>query len=87
MKNRRSQYPDISDILAQKALGRRKRAALSFAEKLDIVDALRERVRPIVEARKAREEIRRQGTLLAQHPENDEIDAWIEQMHDSSDWR
>lgn len=85
MKKR--QYPDISDILARKAAGRRGRAALSFAEKLDIVDALGERVRPIVEARKAREEIRRQGALLAQHPENDEIDAWIEQMYDSSRWK
>jgi hypothetical protein len=47
-------YPDISDILARKAAGRRQRAALSFAEKLDILDALRERVAPLVQARKAR---------------------------------
>jgi len=47
-------YPDISDIIARKQAGRRQRAKLSFAEKLDIVDALRERVRPIVEARNAR---------------------------------
>jgi hypothetical protein len=84
---RKREYPDISDILARKEAGRRQRAALSFSEKLDIVDALRERVRPIIEARKAREEIRRQGALLAQHPENAEIDAWIEQMHDGSEWR
>jgi hypothetical protein len=49
-----SQYPDISDILARKAAGRRRRAALSFAEKLDILDALRERIAPIVHARKLR---------------------------------
>jgi hypothetical protein len=54
-----SQYPDISDILARKAAGRRQRAALSFAEKLDILDALKERVRPIIEAR----EFRRQQKL------------------------
>jgi hypothetical protein len=49
-------YPDISDILARKASGRRQRAALSFAEKLAIVDALRERVAPLVRARKLRGE-------------------------------
>jgi hypothetical protein len=39
MQERPSKYPDISDILARKAAGRRQRAALSFAEKLDIFDA------------------------------------------------
>ena len=32
-------------------------------------------------------DLRRQGRLLALHPENDEIDAWIEQMYDSSGWK
>jgi hypothetical protein len=54
MTDQPSRYPDIADILAVKAAGRRERAALSFAEKLDILDALRERVRPIVEARESR---------------------------------
>jgi hypothetical protein len=54
MKKRRSQYPDISDILARKAAGGRQRAALSFAEKLDILDALKERVKPIIQAREFR---------------------------------
>jgi hypothetical protein len=54
VSDRIDKYPDISDILARKAEGRRKRAALSFAEKLDALDALRERVRPIVQAREAR---------------------------------
>jgi len=54
MTNRETQYPDISDILAQKASGRRHRAALSFAEKLDILDALKQRIAPLVEARKIR---------------------------------
>jgi hypothetical protein len=47
-------YPDISDIIAAKAAGRRERAALSFSEKLAIVDELRKRVRPIVLARESR---------------------------------
>jgi hypothetical protein len=64
MKNLHSQYPDISDILAQKASGRRQRGALSFAEKLDILDALKERVEPIVQARKIRRE--RQGQTVSQ---------------------
>ncbi len=49
-----AQYPDISDILAGKAAGRRQRAALSFAEKLAALDALKERVQPIVRARQQR---------------------------------
>ena len=52
MVPRHSQYPDISDILARKASGRRQRAALSFAEKLDILDSLKERIEPLVQARK-----------------------------------
>lgn len=54
MANLSTKYPDISDIIARKAAWRLQRAALSFAEKLDILDALRERVAPIVAARKAR---------------------------------
>jgi len=52
--SRSQQYPDITDILAQKARGRRERASLSFAEKLAILDKLREDVAPIVQARQAR---------------------------------
>jgi hypothetical protein len=36
---------------------------------------------------KVKADIRRQGKLLAQHPENDEIDAWIEANYDWSAWR
>jgi hypothetical protein len=32
-------------------------------------------------------EIRREGALLAQHPDNAAIDGWIEAMYDSSDWK
>jgi Antitoxin MazE-like len=31
--------------------------------------------------------IRRQDALLAQHPENDAIDAWIEAVYDSNEWK
>ena len=62
MTDKQPKYPDISDILAKKASGRRQRAALSFSEKLDILDALRERVQPIVQARKIREEQRPKTT-------------------------
>ena len=47
-------YPDISGILTRKAEGRRQRASLCFAEKLDILDEMRARVAPIVRAREAR---------------------------------
>jgi hypothetical protein len=54
MKERRSQYPDISDILARKSLGRKERGRLGFAQKLDILDALKARAEPFVQARTAR---------------------------------
>jgi hypothetical protein len=64
--NRAQQYPDITEIVAQKARGRRERASLSFAEKLAILDKLRDDVAPIVRARQARaqtaEEERRELT-------------------------
>ena len=50
-------YPDISDILARKAAGRRELAHLSFAEKLALLDALRERVEPIIRARETRQRL------------------------------
>jgi hypothetical protein len=54
MQKPRTDYPNISDILARKASGRRQLAALSFAEKLFILDALKERFQPIVQARAIR---------------------------------
>jgi hypothetical protein len=53
MKSRTGEYPDISDILARKAAGRRQLAALSFGEKLKLLDGLRERVEPMRRARAA----------------------------------
>jgi hypothetical protein len=59
MENRQLQYPDISDILARKASGRRHNASLSFVEKLEMLDALRSRVEPITRAREIRKARRR----------------------------
>ena len=36
---------------------------------------------------RVRADLRRQGRLLAKHPENAEIDAWIEAVSDFSEWR
>lgn len=47
-------YPDISDLLALKEQGRRARAKLSFGEKIERMEALRERLRPLKEAREKR---------------------------------
>ena len=32
-------------------------------------------------------EIRREAKLMAQHPENDAIDDWIEQVYDWESWK
>ena len=56
----RPRYPDISDIIARKAKGRVERAHLSFGEKLDILDKLKDHVAPIVQARQARVSARQQ---------------------------
>jgi len=47
-------HPDISDILARKAEGRRELASRSFGEKIEMLEAMRERVEPIRKAREAR---------------------------------
>jgi hypothetical protein len=57
-------YPDNSDIHARKVQGRRQRAAVSFAEKLDALDDLRARVEPIVRAREARRSQRAASKLI-----------------------
>jgi hypothetical protein len=51
----RTSYPDISDVLARKAAGRRKRAALSFAEKLDVLDKMKDAAAPFARARERRQ--------------------------------
>jgi hypothetical protein len=47
-------FPDISDILARKAEGRRKNAQRTIGEKIAMMEALRERVEPLRRAREAR---------------------------------
>jgi hypothetical protein len=47
-------YPDVSDILARKAEGRREAARRSFGEKIAMVEALRERLAPLRQARDER---------------------------------
>jgi hypothetical protein len=44
-------HPDISDVLSRKEAGRREAARRSFAEKIAMVEALRDRVRPLKEMR------------------------------------
>lgn len=56
----KTRYPDISDILARKAAGRQQSAQRSFAEKLDILDAMKERIAPLVRNRKLRDAQRAQ---------------------------
>lgn len=54
MKKSAASYPDISDILARKAEGRRDSARRSFGEKIAAMEALRERIAPMKQARDAR---------------------------------
>lgn len=42
---------------------------------------------PDLDDPRVRANIRREARLLATHPENDDIDAWIEQMYDWTEWR
>jgi hypothetical protein len=51
---RLSKYPDVSDILARKAEARKERAKLPFAEKIAIMERLRERAAPFKKAREER---------------------------------
>jgi hypothetical protein len=51
-------YPDISDILARKAEGKRIAAKRSFAEKIAMVEALNARLAPIKAARVARKKVK-----------------------------
>jgi hypothetical protein len=54
-------YPDVSDILARKAEGRRETAAKSFGEKIAMVERLRERLAPFKRAREQRREAKASG--------------------------
>ena len=54
MTESNSKYPDISDILARKAEGRRDAAKRSFGEKIAWVEQMRERLAPLKRAREER---------------------------------
>jgi hypothetical protein len=53
MNDDQRHFPDISDILARKAEGRRKNARRTLGEKIAMMEALRERVEPLRRAREA----------------------------------
>jgi nicotinamide mononucleotide adenylyltransferase len=42
---------------------------------------------PDIRDSRVRADLLRQGRLLSQHPKNDPIDAWIEAVYDTSEWR
>jgi hypothetical protein len=50
----RTIYPDISDILARKAEGRRNLSRLSLGQKIALVEELRDRLAPLGRAREQR---------------------------------
>lgn len=54
MKQNQHFYPDISDILQRKAEGRRNIMALSFAEKIEMLEIMRDRISPLRDARNNR---------------------------------
>lgn len=54
MKQNQSIYPDISDILQRKAEGRRDITALSFGEKIEMLEIMRDRISPLRDARNNR---------------------------------
>jgi hypothetical protein len=54
MKQNKQEFPDISDLLRRKSEGRKRNAARSFGEKIDILEAMRRRLSPINVARNAR---------------------------------
>ena len=52
-------YPDNVAIFVRKAEGRKKRARMSFAEKLEALDELKSRTDPIARAREERTQSRK----------------------------
>jgi len=54
MNDSKPKYPDISDILARKAEGRKEAAGRSFGEKIAWVEQMRERLAPLKRAREER---------------------------------
>jgi len=61
MTDDKRKYPDISDILARKAEGRRDAAKRSFGEKIAWVEQMRERLAPLKRAREERQAAQRKS--------------------------
>jgi len=55
-------HPDISDILAAKARGRQEITGLSFGEKIEMMEKLRNRLKPFQQARETRKAARGRQT-------------------------
>jgi hypothetical protein len=69
MKDRQKRYPDNTPIFKLKSEGRSQRAAVPFAQKLAALDALVERVEPIVRAREQRKQANlSRGKTVARRP-------------------
>ena len=51
-------YPDISDLIARKAMGRVEIKRLSFGQKIELMEALRRRLAPLKALREARQRAR-----------------------------
>jgi hypothetical protein len=56
-------YPDISDLIARKAMGRIEIKRLTFGQKIELMEALRERLAPFKALREARRRQARAGVL------------------------
>jgi hypothetical protein len=87
MTDQQTRYPDISDILARKAAGRIHNASLSFATKLAILDALKERASLFIQARKIREAKQAALNQEAACVERSDLDLRIPPTKNSADRR
>jgi hypothetical protein len=52
--NKPTSFPDISDIVARKAEGRKAISRLSFGEKIERMESLRKRLSPFKQLRQSR---------------------------------
>ncbi len=66
MNDTARRYPDVGDILARKAEGRREIARRTFGEKIAMVEQMRERLEPF---KRAREQRKQHQSSLCRSPE------------------
>lgn len=64
-------YPDVSDIHAKKAEGRCQIKALSFGEKMEMMAALRERLKPFAQARETRNTAKKASSQQSKDTDHD----------------